>query len=126
MSDIISIHCPLNASTKNLINLTNIRMMKPSALLINMARGGIVNEPDIVSALNQNIIAGFGTDVFEKEPMDLKSPFFSLKNTENVVLTPHIAWTSIEARTLLIDKLIHNLVSFLDQFKHKDTRSQSV
>ncbi len=112
-SDIVTIHCPLNTQTMNLINSTNIRLMKPPAILINMARGGIVNELDMVSALNQNIIAGFGTDVYEKEPMDSLSPFLNMKNHRNVLLTPHIAWTSIEARYLLVEKLIDNIKGFM-------------
>lgn len=113
LSDIVTIHCPLTPLTKNLINIDNIQLMKSSSVLINMARGGIVNEGDMVSAINKGLIAGFGTDVFEKEPMENKSPFLNLKYPERVILTPHIAWTSIEARTLLIDKLIDNIQSFL-------------
>lgn len=115
VSDIVTIHCPLTPLTKNLINRNNISLMKPSSILINMARGGIVNELDMVQSINQGLISGFGTDVFEKEPMDANSPFFNIMYPDKVILTPHIAWTSIEARTLLIDKLINNIRVFLLQ-----------
>lgn len=113
VSDIISVHCPLTPQTRNLINQENIAVMKPSAVIVNLARGGIVNEGDIVDALNENRIGAFGTDVFDKEPIAPDSPFMGLKCLENVILTPHIAWTSIEARTLLISKLIDNIKSFI-------------
>jgi glycerate dehydrogenase len=113
VSDIITIHCPLTPLTKNLIRKENISFMKPEAVLINMARGGIVNETDISDALSFGKIGGFGTDVFEKEPIPADSPFSGLKNLGNVILTPHIAWTSIEARTLLIEKLADNIKTFL-------------
>ena len=113
VSDIVTIHCPLTPLTKNLINSNNISLMKSSSVLINMARGGIVNEVDMVSAINKGLISGFGTDVFEREPMDIHSPFFDIKYPFRVILTPHIAWTSVEARTLLIDKLVNNIKNFL-------------
>jgi glycerate dehydrogenase len=113
VSDIVSIHCPLTPQTQNLIHSGNINKMKPGAIVINMARGGIVNEKDIVEALNNEIMGGFATDVFEKEPMSADSPFLNLIHPERLILTPHIAWTSVEARTLLIDKLAGNIRSFL-------------
>lgn len=112
-SDLISIHCPLTAQTKNLIGKHNLHLMKSTAVVINMARGGIVIEADIVEALNNNSLGGFCTDVFEKEPMDPNSPFLKLLNPEKVILTPHIAWTSVEARTLLVNMLVSNIKSFL-------------
>lgn len=115
LSDIITIHCPLTPLTKNLIHKENISLMKPEAILINMARGGIINEQDIVEALNNNLLGAFGTDVFEKEPMAADSPFFKLKKSDNVIFTPHIAWTSVEARTLLIEKLEYNIKTFLSE-----------
>ncbi len=111
-SDIITIHCPLNSQTKNLIHKGNISLMKPDAILVNMARGGIVNESDIVTALNSGQIGAFGTDVFEKEPIPADSPFYQLNSKDNVIFTPHIAWTSVEARTLLIEKLVDNIKTF--------------
>lgn len=116
-SDAVLIHCPLTPSTRYLINKTNITLLKPSAILINMARGGIVNETDIVGALNRNLLGGFATDVYEKEPMETRSPFLSLKSPEKAILTPHIAWTSFEARILLVDRIIDNIRGFIEQNK---------
>ncbi len=109
ISDIISIHCPLNNRTKNLISRQNIECFKPSAILINVARGGIVNEMDIVNAINNKLIAGYATDVFESEPISKDSSYKKLINYDNVIFTPHIAWTSLEARSNLIEKLIENI-----------------
>jgi lactate dehydrogenase-like 2-hydroxyacid dehydrogenase len=114
-SDIISIHAPLNEQTQNLINYERLSKMKRSALLINVGRGGIVNETDLARALNENIIAGAGIDVFEQEPINPDNPLLKLKNSENLLLTPHIAWASMEARTLLVEKVCQNIREFLDQ-----------
>lgn len=111
-SDIVSIHCPLTEKSRNLINRGNIHLMKSSAILINMARGGIVNEMDVVEALDNDAIAGFGTDVYEKEPMDKESPFLKVSKPDRILLAPHIAWTSMEARILLIEKIVENIKSF--------------
>lgn len=116
-SDVISVHCPLTPFTLNLINAQNLSFLKPWAILVNMARGGIINEKDVLNALNNGELGGFGTDVFEKEPMSADNPLLKVKNPERVVLTPHIAWTSLEARTLLIDKLITNISEFVNRFK---------
>lgn len=116
-SDLICIHCPLTDKTRNLINRTSISLMKSSAILINMARGGIVNEPDMAEALDNNKIGGFAADVYETEPMNPESPFLKLKEQERVILTPHIAWTSVEARTRLIQKLVENIKTFLNTGK---------
>lgn len=110
-SDVISIHCPLNEHTKNLITSRELKLMKNTAILINAGRGGIVNETDLVEALNANLIAGTGTDVYEKEPISMESPFYQLKFPERVILTPHIAWTSKEARKILIRGIIDNIKS---------------
>ena len=88
--------------------------MKSNAVLINVARGGIVNEEDLVSALNNNVIAGAGVDVFTNEPIEKQSPFFNVLNQDKIVLSPHIAWASTEARHQLIEKVINNIEEFLD------------
>ncbi|HEY4785786.1 MAG TPA: D-2-hydroxyacid dehydrogenase [Bacteroidales bacterium] len=111
-SDVISIHSPLNEHTKNLMTFARIKLMKPTAILINAGRGGIINEHDLVEAINQQIIAGAGLDVYEKEPMAANSPILKVKYPERLVLTPHVAWTSVEARTLLIEKIAENIVQF--------------
>ena len=91
--------------------------MKPSAILINVARGGIVSEQDLAFALNNGIIAGAGSDVFSKEPIEINNPLLSVKDSNKLILTPHNAWTSIEARTLLIQKIADNISSYLSENK---------
>lgn len=112
-SDIVSIHAPLNINTKNLITFPLLKLMKPSAFLINAGRGGIINEHDLVEAINQQLIAGAGLDVFEKEPMVADSPILKIKFPERLLLTPHIAWTSIESRELLIQRIAGNILEFI-------------
>ena len=107
--DIISIHAPLNAHTNNLIGKKELKLMKPTAILINMGRGGIVNETDLANALDNNTIAHAGSDVFTKEPIDKNHPFLTMKNQNRLILSPHIAWTSIEARKCLIGKVAENI-----------------
>lgn len=112
-SDIVTIHAPLNEQTKNLISLEKLKLMKPSAFIVNNGRGGIVNESDLIEALNSNIIAGAGTDVFEKEPILTDSPFYRINNPDKLLLTPHIAWTSMEARITLIEKIAENIKEYI-------------
>lgn len=114
-SDIVSIHAPLNDKTRNLIDLAKLKIMKPSAILINVGRGGIVSEADLVQAINHGFIAGAGVDVFEQEPMLPSSPLLQADFPEKFVFTPHIAWASTEARTKLIEKIAENIKQFLLQ-----------
>lgn len=109
-SDVLSIHCPLNAQTENLICKKNLALMKPSAYLINTARGGIVNEQDLAEALNQNWLAGAGLDVLVHEPM---SPDTPLKLAKNCLITPHIAWSAVETRERLLQIAAGNLRAYL-------------
>ena len=111
-SDIISIHSPLNTNTQGLFNYDNLKKMKKSAVLINMGRGPIVVEKDLAKALDENIIAGAGLDVFSVEPIPEDSPLLKIKNKEKIVMTPHIAWASIEARERLFNDLIENIKAF--------------
>ena len=111
-SDIISIHSPLNTNTQGLFNYDNLKKMKKSAVLINMGRGPIVVEKDLAKAIDENIIAGAGLDVFSVEPMPEDSPLLKIKNKEKIVMTPHIAWASIEARERLFNDLIENIKAF--------------
>ena len=87
-SDIISIHCPLDGN-RNLIGLKELKMMKPSAYIVNVSRGGIINEQDLYTALSQGIIAGAACDVFSPEPIRKDNPLLTLAN---FIATPHIAW----------------------------------
>lgn len=116
-SDIVSIHAPLNENTANLINYSRLLMMKKTALLINAGRGGIVNEADLARALDEEVIAGAGIDVFEKEPINVANPLLQVSNKERLALTPHVTWASIEARTLLLEKIGQNIEDFLTGLK---------
>ena len=108
-SDVVSIHCALTEQTEGLLDLTRLRQMKSSAYLINVARGGIVVEPDLVTALNEGIIAGAAVDVFTQEPLPDDHPYLSVQNQEKLLLTPHIGWASVEARTRLIEGIMDNI-----------------
>ncbi len=109
-SDVLSIHTPLTKQTKDLITLRELKMMKPSAILINTARGGIVNENDLYHALKEHIISYAIVDVLENEPPREGHPFFDL---DNILLTPHIAWTSRQAREKLLQGIVHNIKLYL-------------
>lgn len=112
-SDIISIHAPLNEKTENLFNLGTFEKMKDSAYLINVGRGKIVNEKDLVNALLQNKIAGAGLDVFEEEPFFNNSPLLKIKDATKLIMTPHIAWATIEARNRVIDEVCLNIEAYI-------------
>ncbi|CAK9080496.1 unnamed protein product [Durusdinium trenchii] len=109
-SDFVSLHCPLNAETKHLINKDTLKLMKPTAYLINTGRGSLIKEPDLIEALEQKAIAGAGLDVQETEPPPEDSPLYTL---ENVILTPHIGWKRLETRQRLMDIVAANLTAFL-------------
>lgn len=116
-SDVVSIHAPLNEKTRNLIGKEQLDLMKKSAIIINTARGGIVNEADLGAAIDEGIIRGAGLDVFSQEPISPDNPLLHVKNKDRLILTPHVAWTSHEARTLLVKKLEENISSFLEKYK---------
>ncbi len=109
-SDMITIHVPLIESTKNLFNLERISRMKKNAKLINVARGGIVNEEDLSKALNDDIIGGAAIDVFEKEPLDPNSP---LLNAKNILLTPHLGASTFEAKEGVSVGICKQIADFL-------------
>jgi lactate dehydrogenase-like 2-hydroxyacid dehydrogenase len=118
-SDVVSIHAPLTDKTAGLIDYEKMGQMKKTALLLNTSRGGIIKEADLVRALDENLIAGAGLDVFEKEPMAAESPLLRVRYPERLILTPHIAWASMEARTLLVDRVCENIKTFLEEDKVK-------
>ncbi len=108
-SDIISIHAPLNENTKNLIGYDELMKMKDGAVIVNLGRGGIINEKDLAKALeDKNILVGL--DVFEREPVNKDNPLLKFKN--KTLLSPHIAWTGIEARKKLMDGIYKNIEEF--------------
>jgi glycerate dehydrogenase len=108
--DIISIHAPLNQNTKNLLHYENLKQIKDKAILINVGRGGIINEKDLAKILKEKEIY-VGLDVFEKEPINKDNPL--LKFTDKTILTPHTAWTSIQAREKLINSIYNNIKEFI-------------
>lgn len=110
-SDIVSIHCPLFPETMKLINEDSIKKMKSSAILINTARGAIVDEQALADSLNNGIIAGAGIDVVTIEPILKSNPLLS---AQNCVITPHIAWAGKETRARLIEIVVDNVTSFLE------------
>ncbi|MCV6608448.1 MAG: D-2-hydroxyacid dehydrogenase, partial [Campylobacterales bacterium] len=112
-SDIVSIHSPLNLQTKDLLNKNNLQLLKEKAIVINLGRGGIINEKDLTEFLKTRKDSYFGTDVLEKEP----PPSYELLDLDNSVITPHIAWASIEARERLVDEIYKNIQSFLKNEK---------
>jgi glycerate dehydrogenase len=114
-SDVVSIHAPLNEHTDGLIGLRELKLMKRSAYLLNTGRGGIVIEKDLAKALDEELIAGAGLDVFEEVPMNPENPLLSVQNKDRLVMTPHVAWASVEARTELINGVIENIREFQKQ-----------
>lgn len=111
--DVISVHAPLNPQTANLLTYERLAQMKPTALLLNTSRGGIINETDLARALDDNLIAGAAIDVFTQEPIPASHPYLHIKNKEKLLLAPHIAWSSIEARTRLVHKVAENIREYL-------------
>ncbi|WP_424688703.1 MAG: D-2-hydroxyacid dehydrogenase [Halarcobacter ebronensis] len=112
-SDVITIHSPLNDATYNLLNKTNLNMLKEDAILVNVGRGGIINESDLSEKIDSDKSLYCGLDVVEKEPIEENNPLLKIKNKDRLILTPHVAWASIEARTTLMNKVFDNIKSFV-------------
>ncbi|MFO1152661.1 MAG: D-2-hydroxyacid dehydrogenase [Rhodospirillales bacterium] len=112
-SDIISLHCPLTPQTRGLIAWPEFQAMGKRPLLINTARGGLVDEADLERAVRERLIAGVGFDVSAKEPPAADSPLVRLAALPNCIITPHVAWASHEAQTRLVDQLIGNIEAFV-------------
>jgi len=110
--DIVSLHCPLNKNTENLITLKEIKLMKKTAIIINTARGGIVNEQDLVTSIRKKIIAGAGIDVTTTEPPKKNHSYYQIIKHSNFIWTPHTAWASEEALKTSLDQLILNINRF--------------
>ncbi len=112
-SDILSLHCPLTDRTRDLINLDAMKKMKKTAVLINVARGPVVNSKDLYTALTEGEIAAAGLDVVEKEPITPDNPLSTIKDSDKLIITPHIGWASIEARSRCVDEAYKNVEAFL-------------
>jgi glycerate dehydrogenase len=113
-SDVLSIHCPLNDSTRGLIDITALKKMKSSAILVNVARGPIIIDEDLTKALEEGIIAGAGLDVLTKEPMPADNPLLRIQDSKKLIITPHMAWASVEARQRCADEVYLNIKAFLN------------
>jgi len=109
-SDIISIHCPLNERTRGLIGEKELKKMKHTAIIINVARGFIVDEAALADAISNGIIAGAAFDVFSKEPLPADNPLLHTTRPERLRLSPHIAWASAEARQRLVEGIADNIL----------------
>ena len=114
--DIISIHCPLNENTKDLLNYENMKNIKDGAILLNLGRGGIINEADLAKIIDEKEIY-CGIDVVFVEPILESNPLLRVKNKQRLLLTPHIGWASIEARTKLVSMVAKNIEEFISQEK---------
>ena len=113
LADIVSIHAPLTEKTKYLFNYDVLSRMRKTAILLNLGRGPIINEAHLARALDEELIAGAGLDVLENEPMNEDNPLLKIKNKDRLIITPHIAWASTEARIRLINEIAGNIDAFL-------------
>ena len=113
-SDILSVHAPLTDKTKNLMNKSAFAKMKSSAIFLNLGRGAIVVESDLAYALENQLIAAAGLDVLCTEPMEAENPLLQIEDSRKLLITPHIAWASIEART----RLMHIILNQIKEFFH--------
>lgn len=113
-SDFLSLHCPLSDITRNLIDKAALSKMKKTAILINVARGPVVNNKDLYDALQAGTIAGAGLDVLEKEPIAADNPLGTIKDSDRLIITPHLAWASVEARTRCVSMTYDNIKAFLN------------
>ncbi|MEQ8229605.1 MAG: D-2-hydroxyacid dehydrogenase [Rhodospirillales bacterium] len=111
-ADVLTLHCPLTPETQGMVGLDEFRRMKDSALIINTARGGLIDEDDLVQALRDGMIAGAGIDVVSSEPPPADHPFMALVGRPDFILTPHTAWAGHTARDAMVEQLIENIENF--------------
>ncbi|WP_153447880.1 D-2-hydroxyacid dehydrogenase [Vibrio algicola] len=111
-ADVLTLHCPLTETTTNLISQPELQAMKANAILINVGRGGLVNEHDLIEALKSQQISGAGCDVFTQEPADESNPLIANMDLPNLILTPHVAWGSDSSIQALYNILMDNIVKF--------------
>ena len=112
-ADVVSIHCPLTPATKGLIGEKELKSMKPTSIIINVARGGIIDETALAKALDEKVIAGAGLDVFSREPLH-ESPLYDLADNYSLVAAPHTAWAADVARKELIQRIAENISDYLN------------
>ncbi len=112
-SDFISLHCPLNDDTYHLINNKTLSLMKPTSVLINTARGGVIDEEALFNALENSVIAHALVDVLDKEPMSMDCKLY---NAKNITFTPHIAWAPVECRQRLVEIVAQNITAFINGY----------
>lgn len=113
-SDVVSVHAPLDENTKDLMNAEAFAKMKSTAIFLNLGRGPIVVEKDLADALKHNVIAAAGLDVLCVEPMSKDNPLREIKDSERLIITPHIAWASIEARTRLMEIILGQITEYFN------------
>ena len=113
-SDILSLHCPLSDRTRGLIDKTALEKMKKTAILVNVARGPVVDTQALYEALIRDQIAAAGLDVLEKEPMTKDNPLAKIQDSTKLVITPHMSWASVESRTRLVEEVYKNIEAFLN------------
>lgn len=112
-SDVLSLHCPLTDRTRHLIDEAALNKMKKSAVLVNVARGAVVDNTALYKSLSEDRIAAAGLDVLEQEPISAKNPLGLLKDSNKLIITPHLAWASVEARTRCVSEVRKNIESFM-------------
>lgn len=109
-SDVISIHAPYNQRTAGLVGEAELRRMKPTAYIVNMGRGGIIDESALARVIDEGRIAGAGVDVFTSEPLPADNPLMKVRDRDRLILAPHIGWASIEARERLVSMIAGNII----------------
>jgi glycerate dehydrogenase len=113
-SDVITLHCPLMPGTRNMLASAEFRKMKRQPLIINTARGGLVDEQDLVAALDEGLVGGIGFDVLTTEPPALDHPLMKVADRANVIITPHVAWASFEAQTECWRQTVDHVNAFFE------------
>ena len=113
-SDFLSLHCPLSDLSRDFIDAAALKKMKPTAVLVNVARGPVVNNADLYDALMAGEIMAAGLDVMEREPLETSNPLSRIKDSNRLIITPHLAWAGIEARERCVEETYKNIEAFLN------------
>jgi glycerate dehydrogenase len=112
-ADIVSLHCPLTELTHHLIGARELALMKQTAYIINVARGAVIDQQALAVALKEGMIAGAGLDVLEDEPIKADDPLLELHDSSRILITPHIAWATVEARNRCVDETYRNVEKWM-------------